>query len=309
MLCFVKAEGCIRNAVRFDRFAAVRSDVRGGSITRGAAALNLALASASQRLSGMEETLGLPLLHRAARGVQPTQAGAALMRHAEDILDRSERMLGELRGFSTGQRGQVRLLSNTRALLSFLPRVLRPFLLAYPAIDVVVEEHPSTEIVRLVTERSAELGIVADVVDPAGLHLHRLEEDRLVLVTAAAHRLAGRSGVRFADVLAEPLVGLLDAALERHLAEHAARHGARPAHRVRLRGVGAIGRMVEAGVGVAILPASSLAELDGMAVSTSPLAEPWARRRLALCLRRSDALSRHAQLLMRHIMTAKAFPG
>ena len=281
--------------------------VRGGSITRGAEAMNLALASASQRLSGMEESLGVPLVHRAARGVRPTQAGAALMRHAEEILDRSERMLGELRGFSTGQRGHVRLLSNTSALLSFLPRVLQPFLLAHPAIDVAVEEHPSTEIVRLVTERGAELGVIADTVDPAGLHLHRLEEDRLVLVTAATHRLAGRSDVRFADVLPEPLVGLLDAALERHLAEHAARHGARPGHRVRLRSVGAIGRMVEAGVGVAILPASSLAELNGMAVCAALLAEPWARRHLALCLRNSDELSRHARLLMQHVIEATSF--
>ncbi|HUA76412.1 MAG TPA: LysR family transcriptional regulator, partial [Acetobacteraceae bacterium] len=51
-------------------FAAI---VAGGSITSGAAALNLALASASQRVAGMEEALGVPLLERARRGVRPTE--------------------------------------------------------------------------------------------------------------------------------------------------------------------------------------------------------------------------------------------
>jgi DNA-binding transcriptional LysR family regulator len=283
--------------------------VRCGSITRGAATMNLALASASQRISGMEAALGVPLLERAARGVHPTQAGTALLQHAEDILRRAERMLGELRGFSTGQRGCIRLLSNTGALLGILPRVLRSFLVAHPGLDVEVEEHPSVEIVRLVREGAAEFGIVADVVDPGALHLHRLEEDRLVLVTAATHPLADRDTIGFAEAIREPLIGLLDAALERHLAEHAARGGLRLSHRIRLRSVGAIGHMVEAGIGVAILPESTLADLEGMAVRAVSLAEAWARRHLALCLRSLDELTPHARLLIEHIRAATTASG
>lgn len=283
--------------------------VRCGSNTRGAAGMNLALASASQRISGMEAALGVRLLNRAARGVHPTRAGTALLQHAEDILLRADRMLGELRGFSTGHRGCVRLLSNTGALLGILPRALRSFLLAHPGLDVELEEHPSVEIVRLVTEGAAELGIVADVVDAGALHLHRLEEDRLVLVTAATHRLADRGTIGFAEVVREPLVGLLDAALERHLAEHAARRGVSMNHRIQLRSIGAIGRMVEAGIGVAILPESTLGELAGMAVRTVSLADAWARRRLALCLRSPHELTPHARLLIEHITTAAAASG
>lgn len=202
--------------------------VHRGSITRGARTVNLALASASQRISDMEAALGAPLLRRLSRGVLPTQAGTALLRHAEDILARSDRMWGELRGFSTGERGRIHLLSNTSALLGFLPRVLRTFLLENPGIDLEVEERPSSEIIQMVTERVAELGVIADVVDPGALTIHRLEEDHLVMVAAATHRLAGNTQVAFADVVQEPLVGLLDAALEQHLAEHAARHGVRP---------------------------------------------------------------------------------
>ncbi|MDE2580072.1 MAG: LysR family transcriptional regulator, partial [Rhodospirillales bacterium] len=280
--------------------------LRRGSITGGAAAMNLALASASQRIAGMEASLGTPLLVRAARGVRPTPAGTALLRHAEDLLLRSERMLGELRGYAAGARARIALPANTGALLGFLPEVLRRFLAAHPGLDVAVAEHPSPEIVRIVTEGGAELGIIADVVDSGALHVQRLREDRLVAVTAATHRLAGRGEVGFAELVHEPFVGLLDAALETHLAEHAARRNVTIRHRIRLRSVAAIGRMVRDGIGVAVLPETALEELDAAALSIAPLSDAWARRGLALCLRSAAGLTPPARLLAAAIREAVA---
>jgi DNA-binding transcriptional LysR family regulator len=280
--------------------------VRGGSITRGAETVHLALASASERISGLEAAFGASLLERVPRGVRPTQAGLALLAHAEDILARTERMRDELSGFAKGARGRIRLLSNTGALLGFLPRAMGRFLLEHPGLDIDIEEQPSTEIVRLVTERAAELGVIADVVDAGGLSLHPLVEDRLFLVAASSHPLASGKDVTFTDLLREPLVGVMETALDRHLAEHAARRGTRLSYRVRLRGIGDVCRMVEAGVGVAVLPESTLPELDGMAVRAVPLAEPWGRRRLALCCRREDELSPHARLLFEHLRAVAA---
>jgi DNA-binding transcriptional LysR family regulator len=275
--------------------------VRGGSITSGAEAVHLALASASQRISALEETLGAPLLERVPRGVRPTQAGLALFGHAEEILARTDRMLGELGGFASGERGRIRLLSNTGALLGFLPRALGRFLLAHPGLDIDIEEHPSTEIVRRVTERTAELGVMADVVDAGSLELQTLVEDRLFVVMAWTHPLAGRKEAAFEDMLREPFVGLMETALDRHLAEHATRRGNRLAYRVRLRSVRDVGRAVESGIGLAVLPESTLPELEGMAVRAIPLAELWGRRRLALCCRRVEELSPHARLLFDHL--------
>jgi DNA-binding transcriptional LysR family regulator len=283
--------------------------VRGGSITSGAEAVHLALASASQRISALEETLGAPLLERVPRGVRPTQAGLALFGHAEDILARTDRMQGELGGFASGERGCIRLLSNTGALLGFLPRALGRFLLAHPGLDVDIEEHPSTEIVRRVTERTAELGVMADVVDAGGLELRTLVEDRLSVVMAWTHPLADRKEAAFEAILREPLVGLMETALDRHLGEHAARRGNQLAYRVRLRSVRDVGRAVESGIGLAVLPESTLPELEGMAVRAMPLAETWGRRRLALCCRRVEELSSHARLLFDHLRAVATDSG
>jgi DNA-binding transcriptional LysR family regulator len=310
MLSFVETEGFAM--MRFDLtdlrlFVAI---VRSGSITRGAQRMNLALASASQRVARMEATLEIRLLERVPRGVRATAAGAVLLRHAEEILLRSDHMLGELHGFSSGRRGRIRLLSNTGALLGFLPEALRRFLAAHAGLAVEVEECPSAAIVRAVTDGDAELGIVSDAVDPGLLRRYGLGQDRLVLVVAATHpRLASAAEIDFAEILREPFVGLLDAALETHLAEHAARRGGRLEHRIRLRSIGAIGRMVADGIGVAILPESTLPELAGSAVRVVRLSDSWAQRGLALCVRNPDDLTPLARLLMAHITACAEAPG
>src|SRR5215472_13059717 len=80
-----------------------------GSITKGAEAMSLALASASERISGMEAALGAPLFERTSRGVRATAAGDALARHARLITNQVEEMRGDLRRFATGLKGRVRL--------------------------------------------------------------------------------------------------------------------------------------------------------------------------------------------------------
>jgi len=282
--------------------------VRNGSITRGAEAMNLALAAASQRIAGMEAKIGIPLLQRSQRGVQPTAAGHVLLRHAHEILFRADQMTGELHVLSKGVHGRILLPSNTGAILGFLPSALAGFLTAHPGLDIEIAEHPSVEIVQMVTDRRAEFGIVADVVDAGALHLHRLADDALVLVAPAGHRLADRRQIDFTEIMREPLVGLLEAALEQHMAEHAKRRGVTLTHRVRLRGIRAIGEMIQAGIGNAILPQSAAAELAGLKLCVIPLSNAWARRSLALCLRESDELTPTARLIIDHIRHFAATP-
>ncbi|WP_020203789.1 LysR substrate-binding domain-containing protein [Cupriavidus sp. WS] len=282
------------------------SVVEHGSLTRGARATNLALASASERVSGMEAALGAPLLERTRRGVHTTAAGDALVRHARLILGQVEQMRGELRSYATGLKGRVRLLSNTAALAALLPSRLRRFLAAYPDLSVDLEEQPSGEIVRALADGRADLGIVADIADLAALQTRLLAQDQLVVVASGAHRLARQARVAFADLAGEPFVGLADAALEIHLGERAARLGRQLAYRVRLRSVADVGAMVEAGVGIAVLSEACAAELRRPGLALLPLSEPWALRQLHLCARDFAALTPHAGLLARHLMAGDA---
>ncbi|MBS0520686.1 MAG: LysR family transcriptional regulator [Proteobacteria bacterium] len=274
------------------------------SITHGAARSGLALASASERLRNLEQTLGIALFERQRRGVRPTAAGLALLHHARLVLEQIELMRGELGGFAGGVRGRVRLLSNTAATLEFLPPLLGPFLAAHPQIDVEVEERPSPAIVRSIAQGRAEIGIVADAVDPAAeLESFPFAEDRLVLVTPARHRLGRRRQVAFRDIVAEGFVGLpAGSALQTHLDDHAARTGQRLSMRVRLPNFDAICRVVESGIGVAVVPRSAARRCRlSMALRVVPLGDAWARRHLRLCVRDSRTLPPMARALLAHL--------
>ena len=87
-----------------------------GTITGGAAASHMTLASASERIRGMEDSLGSPLLSRAPRGVQLTPAGRTLAHHAQLVLRQIDQLQGEMGDYGAGIKGHVRLLCNSSAL-------------------------------------------------------------------------------------------------------------------------------------------------------------------------------------------------
>jgi DNA-binding transcriptional LysR family regulator len=266
-----------------------------GSISRGAELSHLALASASARIGGMEATLGAKLLDRGRRGVTLTPAGRALLEHARTVIAQVERMRGDLRAFATGLKGEIRLLSNTAALVDLLPAALRDYLAANPDVDIDIEEMTSADIVLALAEGKAELGVVADSADPGTLETRPLASDRLVLMVPAGHRLAAREAVAFVDLIEEAFVGLTGGALHDHLADHAARLGRRINYRVRLRSFDAVARLVEAGIGIGVLPLAAAERYRIGTLAVVPLADRWAERRLMVCARRFDRLSAHAR--------------
>jgi DNA-binding transcriptional LysR family regulator len=275
-----------------------------GNITHGAARSGLALASASERIRDMERELGAPLFERRRRGVTLTPAGLALVRHARQVTQQLEVMRGELADFAKGLRGRVRVLSNTAATLEFLPPLLGSFLAGHPQVDVEIEERPSPEIVRGVARGRAEIGIVADAVDAAAeLETFPFAEDQLVLVTPRAHPLAQRRRLAFRDALAHDFLGLPDGnALQEHLANQAARLGATLRLRVRLPGFDAVCRLVESGIGVAVVSrTAALRCRRTMAIAVVPLGDSWARRRLRLCVKDERALPVPARALLHHL--------
>lgn len=270
------------------------------SITHGAARANLALASASARIRGMEQALGIALLERGRRGVRLTPAGRALLHHARLVLQQLEHMRGELGDYAQGLKGHVRLLSNTAASTEFLPETLASFLAAHPNIDIDLEERPSHEIVPAVAQGLADLGIVSDAVDLGELETFPFRVDRLVLVVPRGHALARRRRLGFREVLDEDFIGLsAGSALQDYLGQHAAQAGRRLRLRVRLRGFDAICRMVEHGAGLAVVPATAARRCRrSMAVETVGLTDAWALRQLTICVRQLDGLPVHVRRLI-----------
>ncbi len=165
-----------------------RHVIEAGSISHGAERAHLALAAASTRIRNMEDALGVALVTRGRQGVTPTQAGRTLLQHARVILAQTERLREDLSPYARGLAGQVRIFSNTNALTEFLPEALSSFLAAHPNVSVDLQERLSDEIVGLIAEGVADLGIVASTVDMSALETYPFRKDRFVLVVGRDHQ-------------------------------------------------------------------------------------------------------------------------
>jgi len=291
--------------MRFDftDLSLFRHVVEAGSITHGAERAHLALAAASTRIRNMEEALGASLLTRGRQGVTPTQAGRTLLQHARTILAQGERLREDLGAYAGGLAGQVRVLSNTNALTEFLPETLSSFLAVHPHVSVDLEERLSDEIVGLIAEGVADIGVVAGTVDPGRLETFPYRTDRFVLVVARDHALARRAKISFAEVLDYDFVGLDRAsALQRFLADKATRAGRSIRLRIQLRSFDGVCRLVERNVGVGIVPETTARwAAKTMAIHAVQLADLWALRDLSICVRSYKALPPYARQLVEHM--------
>ena len=108
--------------------------------------VHLALASASARIKGLEDALGVSLLKRGRRGVELTPAGESLLDHARVVMHNVEAMRGDLAAFASGVKATVRFLANTSGLSEYLPKALAAFLGQHPHISIDVEERESGDI-------------------------------------------------------------------------------------------------------------------------------------------------------------------
>jgi DNA-binding transcriptional LysR family regulator len=210
-------------------------------------------------------------------------------------------MRGELGDYAKGLRGHVRVLANTVAIAELLPAALAAFLSAHPNIDVELQDRPSREIGRAIAEGLADVGIVTDALDPAEeLETYPIGAIRLVVVAPRRHPIGQRRKVAFAKVLEHDIVGSpAGSALQEFLDHHAARIGRRLKVRVRLNGFDLICRLVESGIGVAVLPETAARRSQrSMAIRVMSLTDSWALRHHAVCVRNLGSLPAHARRLV-----------
>ncbi len=274
-----------------------------GSITRAASRAFIAASAVSKRMAELEAGVGTPLFRRSQRGMSPTDAGRALLRHACHLLASAEHMRAELSQHGDGVRGSVRLLANISALAGFLPDALADFLIAHPHIRIDTEEAISADIVNSVRDGAADIGICRDVVATGDLEIfpHRLDE--FMVVMPHDHPMAHQASISFEETLAyEQVVMSTRSPITAMETRMAANLGQELRYRLRLPTLDAALQAVRRGLGIALLPREAvLRQATDSALRILPLRDAWARRRLLLCVRKADELGPAARQLFDHL--------
>ena len=281
--------------------------VEAGTITQGAERSHITLASASERVRGMEAVLGAPLLNRHKRGVQPTEAGLVLLEHARRMLLQMEQLSSDMQAFGQGLGMRVELLANTSAMSEHLVQPLGTFLQANPQLRLSLREACSEAIVQALLAGEADLGVVSDAMPTGALHTQPWRADPLVILGSYQWLETLPEHPRLSQLAGQPLLGLLPQhALQKMLNAQALLAGCSLHFRAQAPHLQALCDWAAMGLGGALVPHAAalrcLQRWPQADLQWRVLREPWAQRQLLLACRDPQQLSTHAQALMQHLL-------
>lgn len=260
------------------------------SIARAAAKENIAPSALSRRIADLEHALGVALFVRSAHGIQLTEAGRVAYERARQFETELESLLRDVRSLSGVVSGRVRLFANSSSVIGFLPERLKGFSAAYPMVSIALQERLSSEINRACLDDVADLGVCIIDPIPNGLDAWHFARDRLIAVLPRDHPLCAQDRLQFSGLVQHPLVCIQSGgALDRMLRDRAAAIDVELRVSVSVNSFDGVCRMVEAGLGIAIVPNSAASAYAGSAqFERRPLNEPWAERELrVIALRKS----------------------
>jgi DNA-binding transcriptional LysR family regulator len=288
-----------------------------GTIAAVAERHHIAASAVSKRLSDLESLLGTSLIRRTNRGIEPTAAGTVLLNLARGVLHDLDEIYFQMREYSTGVRGQVRLLANRSSITEFLPNELKDFMALHPQVHVRLEERISPVVVRSVANNEADVGLFVLGDYPADMELLPYHVDELVVITPKGHPLEGAAGVTFADTLEYDYIGLHEEAVLQ-LLKAAGKVNKTLKLRIQVSSFDALCAMVGAGLGIGVLPRNCVRPyMAGQDLNVVALREPWAMRELKICFRSYEGLTAAAKRLVDHLAnrgpsraaTAEPAPG
>lgn len=276
--------------------------VDAGTIAAAAQREHIAAAAVSRRISEIETIFGVPLLRRTNKGVAPTEAGERLAMLAHRALHQIDDIAVQMRDFSSGTSGIVRIAANISSIAQFLPRDIQSFAAGHPHVRIELEEKPSVQVVRAVADNAADIGVFTSVPHGYAIHTIPYRTDNLVLVTPPQHALAQTRSIAFADALDYEFVALpADTAISLSLTRASNELGRSVRVRIQVSSYDAQCMMIGAGLGLGVMPEAVARQ---HALGIVPLTDAWAARQLLIGVRSPDALPEACRKLVAHLTSA-----
>jgi DNA-binding transcriptional LysR family regulator len=194
------------------QLAAFCAVVERKSFSQAADRLGVTQPAVSLQVRSLEKRLGVQLLDRSGRRVEPTEAGQRLYRGALRLLDLEHALLDEVVDGSAGAlTGELSIGASTGPAAIAVPILLCEFAREHPGISVALEVHDTQSVVARVAERELELGIVGAGRRHRGVRFEVLLRDEVILVCPPGHRFAGKT-VTVDDLRDEQLIVMQEGA-------------------------------------------------------------------------------------------------
>ena len=201
------------------QLAAFCAVVERRSFSQAAEQLGVTQPAVSLQIRSLEKRLGLQLVDRSGRRVEPTEAGRRLYRSAQRMLALEEQLLAELGEDAEGElSGRLEIGASTGPGGTVLPVALAEFQQLNPGVHVALSVSDTQRVIEQVARREVELGVVGAVRRQRGVVFEPFFRDEVVLAVPSGHRFANRA-VSLDELKEEPLVLMQEGAGVRQVIE------------------------------------------------------------------------------------------
>lgn len=270
------------------------------SFSRAAEALQLTQPSITARIQALERELGEKMFERGGRSVRLTDAGTILLPYAERILQMLREAKEGVEEVRSVQAGRLRLGSALTISTYVLPRILRTFHSRYPGVEVMVHTGRSEQVLNMLLSDEVQVGLAHSLVHP-DVETVDLYADEVILVANPDHPFAANRQATIEEVGSQPVI-LADRGSSYYSLTHGLfrQAGVVPNVAMELDSMEATKRMVEEGLGIALLPRVCLErELkQGLLTEVAITNAPAISRQIALIYRKSRKRVRTVQAFL-----------
>lgn len=284
--------------VPLNQVIAFTTVARSSSFAQAALQLHLSQPALSIAIKNLEENLGGKLLVRTTRSVAMTPEGKAFYPVARRLLSDWEQSLQDVRNHFSLLRGKLDIAAMPTYATNLLPIVLANFHRQYPDINITVHDVIAENVVEMVRENRCEIGVTFEPDNILDLDFEPLYHDKFVAILPSKHPLINKQQITWQDLLQYPHISLQRPAGTRALIDKAlAEEGLSLTPAFESHQLVSIGRLVNQGLGLGVVPSSSKAQMLEMGLHCRELLAPEIVHKVGIVSRRDHAMSAPAKVM------------
>jgi len=270
------------------------------NFTRAAQACHLSQPAFSALIRALEDSVGVRLFDRNTRSVQLTPEGRLFEPSVQRLLQDTRLALTDLADHAERRKGRVHVAALPSLAAGWLPGLFAEFHARWPGVELVLSDLLSDPCIDLVRSGQADFALAAAgtrSAESGELHARLLRSDRFHLVCRADHPLASEPRLTLRKLAPWPFIHMSRNSSVRQALE-AALHPLAMNTLLEVEQLATVTGMVEAGLGISVVPALTLYQFRSEALVTRALPLPASQsRRIYVVRRREGSLSSAAQAL------------
>jgi len=287
-------------AINFDLndLLAFRAVAEMSNFRKAAEMVHISQPAFSRRIDKLEQALGVRLLERTTRRVNLTTVGRDFARKVQQLLDDLDNTLLGIRGVAATRMGEVTIACVPSTVYYYLSQVIGRYRESYPRTRIKVFDASANEVLAAVSRGEADFGLNFMGSQEPDIEFKTLIEERFVAACPRDHPLARKRSTTWTELAQYDYISVSKTSGNRLLLDQALAHVAgRPQSIYEAQHVTTLLGLVEAGLGVAAVPALAMPGPDHPLLVSVPLVAPIVTRRIGLIRRRGRPLSPAAQQL------------